>query len=91
MYIKRDVIPVTELKTHTKDVLERVARTGEPILVTQKGHSVVLIVDVEAYQRQERKLKLLEEIAKGEGEILDGKGMSHAEVKSRASRWDNAR
>ena len=87
MDLKRDVIPVTELKNHTKQVLERVARTGEPVLVTQNGHSVVLIVDVEAFQRQERKLRLLEEIAKGEREILEEKGLSHAEVKTKVSRW----
>lgn len=87
MDLKRDVIPVTELKNHTKEVLKRVVETGEPVLVTQKGRSVVLIVDVEAFQRRERKLRLLEEIAKGERELLEGKGLSHAEIKTKVSRW----
>ena len=87
MDLKKDVIPVTELKNHTKQILQRVTKTGDPILVTQNGHSAVFIVDVAAYQRQERKLYLLEEIAKGEKEILEGKGISHAEVKAKVSRW----
>lgn len=91
MDLKKGVIPVTELKNHTKDVLARVIRTGEPVLVTQKGHSAVLIVDVEAYQKQERKLRLLEEIAQGEKEILEGKGISHAEVKTKASLWNGTK
>ena len=87
MDLKKGVIPVTELKSHTKQVLEKVMRTGEPMLVTQNGHSAVLIVDVEAYQTQQKKLHLLELISKGEREILQGKGLSHTEVVKRATSW----
>ena len=87
MDLKRDVIPVTELKTHTKDVLKRVAQSGQPILVTQNGHSAVLIVDVGTYQSQQKKLLLLEEISKGEREIAGGKGISHDEVKRKVKAW----
>lgn len=87
MDLKQDVIPVTELKTHTKKILERVNRTGEPVLVTQNGHSAVLIVDVEVFQKQQNKLRLLEAIAKGEREILEGKGIAHADVVKKAESW----
>lgn len=87
MDLKNGVIPVSELKSHMKRVLAQVMRTGEPVLVTQKGHSAVVIVDVEAYQKQQRKLALLEEIAKGEREILEGKGIPHSEVVRRISSW----
>lgn len=87
MDLKKGVIPVTELKSHTKQVLEKVMRTGEPTLVTQNGHSAVLIVDVEAYQMQQKKLYLLEQIAKGEREILQGKGVPHAEAVKKIRSW----
>ena len=87
MNLKQDVIPVTELKAHTREILERVSRTGEPVLVTQNGHSAALIVDVEIFQKQEAKLNLLEAIARGEQEILDGRGLSHAEVKAKVKSW----
>ena len=87
MDLKKDVIPVTELKNRTKQILERVARTGEPILVTQNGRSAVFIVDVASYQAQQKRLFLLEEIAKGEKEILSGKGISHSEALRRMKSW----
>ena len=87
MNLKEDVIPVTELKTHTKEVLARVGRTGNPVLVTQNGHSAVVILDVETFQREREKLHILEEIAKGERQILDGHGITHAEVKRKAKSW----
>ena len=87
MDLKRDVIPVTELKTHTRQILDRVIKTGEPVLVTQKGHSAVLIVDVETFQRQERRLRILEKISRGERDFLEGKKISHAQLKEEASHW----
>ena len=87
MDLKKGVIPVTELKSHTKQVLEKVMRTGEPALITQNGHSAVMIVDVESYQSQQKKLHLLELIAKGEREILQGKGLAHSEVAKKAKAW----
>ena len=87
MDLKDDVIPVTELKNQTKKVLARVRRTGAPILVTQNGRSAVIILDIVFYQAQQRRLKVLEEIAKGEKEILEGKGISHSEVVKRAKAW----
>ena len=87
MDLKKDVIPVTELKAHTKEVLQKVNRTGEPILITQNGHSAALIVDVAAYQTQQRRLHMLEEIVKGEREIAGGKGIPHAEIEKRVKGW----
>ena len=88
MDLKKDVIPVSELKARMKAVLKRVTQTGQPVLVTQNGHSTVLIVDVVAFQKQQNKLKILEEISKGEREILEGRGMSHAEVAAKVAAWN---
>jgi len=87
MNLKEGVIPVTELKNHTKEILARVVKTGEAILVTQNGRSTVVIVDVEAYQAQQKKLRILEEIAEGEREILQGKGIAHSEALRKIKSW----
>lgn len=87
MDLKKDIIPVTELKSHTKQVLEKVMRTGEPTLITQNGHSAVMIVDVESYQAQQKKLHILELIARGEREILQGKGIPHSEAVKKIRAW----
>ena len=87
MDLQKDVIPVTELKNRTKQILQRIARTGSPILVTQNGHSAVVMMNVESYQSQQRKLRLLEEIAKGEKDVQEGKVLSHGEVKRKMKHW----
>ena len=87
MNLKSDVIPVTELKNKTKEVLARVIRTHGPVLVTQKGRSAVVIMDVGSYQLEQKRLRLLEEISKGEREIMSSKGISHSEVLRRIKAW----
>jgi prevent-host-death family protein len=87
MDLKKGIIPVTELKNHTKEILARVMKSGDPMLVTQNGHSAVMILDVGAYQTQQKKLYLLEAISKGEREIMEGKGISHSDVQKRAASW----
>ena len=88
MDLKKDVIPVSELKARMKAVLKRVTQTGQPVLVTQNGRSTVLIVDVEAFQKQQNKLKILEGIAQGERDILEGRSMTHAEVIRKVASWN---
>jgi prevent-host-death family protein len=87
MDLQNDVIPVSELKSRMKQVLAHVMKTGDPVLVTQKGRSAVLIVDIGSFQKQQQKLQILEAIAKGEREILEGKTVSHAEVTRSVSSW----
>ena len=36
MDLKNGVIPVTELKNHTREILARIMKTGDSMLVTQK-------------------------------------------------------
>ena len=79
--------PVTELKNHTKQILSRVMKTGGPVLVTQNGHSAVIIVDVDYFQRRERRMLILEKIARGEREILEGKGIPLEKVKKEVAHW----
>ncbi len=89
MAFKKGVIPVPELKSHSKQVLEKVMRTGEPTLITQNGHSAVMIVDVESYQSQQKKLHLLELISKGEREILQGRGIPHSDAVKKIRAWSS--
>jgi len=59
----------------------------EPVLITQRGLSAAYLVDVESYENMEKRLNLLEGIAKGEKGIQEGRVVSNSEAKKRMSRW----
>jgi prevent-host-death family protein len=78
---------VTTLKRQATELLDDVERSREPILITQHGLPSAYLVDVETYELLQRRMKLLEGIARGERAIEEGRTVSHAQAKQRLSRW----
>jgi prevent-host-death family protein len=78
---------VTTLKRKATELLAQLDRHREPILITQHGKPAAYLVDVEAYEALERRIALLEGIARGERAIDEGRVISHAEAKERMARW----
>ncbi len=78
---------VTTLKRQATELLSELERSREPILITQHGVPSAYLVDVETYEALQRRMSLLEGIARGEKAIEDGRTVSHARAKQRMARW----
>ena len=78
---------VTTLKRQATELLDELERSREPILITQHGLPSAYLVDVQSYELLQRRMKLLEGIARGEKAIEEGRTVSHADAKKRMSRW----
>ena len=44
------IIPISDLQTKTKEVVEGVKRTGDPVIITQRGRPAALVVNYESYE-----------------------------------------
>lgn len=78
---------VTTLKRQATKLLSELERDKEPILITQHGVPTAYLVDVETYETLQRRMSLLEGIARGERAIEEGRTLSHAQAKQRMTRW----
>ena len=78
---------VTTLKRQATELLSAVERSREPILITQHGLPSAYLVDVQSYELLQKRMKLLEGIARGEKAIEEGRTLTHAQAKQRLSRW----
>ena len=78
---------VTTLKRQATELLSDIERDKEPILITQHGLPSAYLVDVETYETLQRRMSLLEGIARGERAIEEGRTLSHAQAKQRMARW----
>jgi prevent-host-death family protein len=78
---------VTTLKRQATELLTELERDKEPILITQHGVPSAYLVDVQSYENLQRRMGLLEGIARGEKAVEDGRTVSHAQAKQRMSRW----
>lgn len=67
-------ISVSELCRNFAEVLKRVRRSNQPILITYYGQAAAILLNVEMYRRSEHERDLLRLLAQGEREIAAGRG-----------------
>jgi prevent-host-death family protein len=65
--------PISYLKANAAEVLDRLAESGEPMLITQNGEAKAVIQDVASYEQTQETLALLKILALGNREIEEGK------------------
>jgi prevent-host-death family protein len=78
---------VTTLKRQATEILNQLKKDQEPILITQHGVPSAYLVDVETFETLQRRMTLLEGIARGEKAIEEGQSLTHKQAKQRMSRW----
>ena len=78
---------VTTLKRQATELLSELERSRKPILITQHGHPSAYLVDVESYETLQRRMRLLEGIARGETAVEDGRTLTQAQARQRMGRW----
>ena len=78
---------VTTLKRQATEILNQLEKDREPILITQHGVPSAYLVDVETFETLQRRMTLLEGIARGEKAIEEGRVVTHEQAKRRMARW----
>lgn len=79
--------PVTEIKRHATEVIQQLREDRVPVLITERGRSAAILLDVQTYDGMLRRIEVLEGIARGERAISEGRVVSHAAAKRRLARW----
>ena len=69
-----DIVPVTDLRQDAAAVLERVRRSDQPVVITQRGRAAAIMLSPESFERSENERQILLLLARGDREIAKGKG-----------------
>ncbi len=69
-----DIIPVTDLRQDAASVLKKLQGSTDPLVVTQRGRAIAVILSIDAYEKSENERELLQLLAIGEKEIDEGEG-----------------
>lgn len=83
MRYTEDIQPLSEFRSHAAEHLERVRETRRPLVLTQRGRSSAVILDVGEYDRLLDELELLRDIRTAESQLAEGKGVPHAAARER--------
>ena len=78
---------VTTLKRQATKILSELHKSKEPVLITEHGKPSAYLVDFDDFERLQRRMQILEGIARGESAALDSRTFSQAEAKEKLSRW----
>ena len=78
---------VTTLKRHATKILSELHASKEPVLITEHGKPSAYLVDFEDFESLQRRMQILEGIARGEAAIRDGRVMTHTEAKAKMKKW----
>ena len=79
--LQEDIRPVTEFRAHAAEMIERVQRTKRALVLTQRGHSAAVVIDVGEYERLVEELEVLRDVHTAEGQLARGEGVPHDQVR----------
>jgi prevent-host-death family protein len=69
-----NIVPITDLRQDATSIVKRLAKSREPLIITQRGRAAAVMVSMETYEYSQHELELLRLLARGEKEIEAGKG-----------------
>lgn len=81
--VDEDIRPLSEFRASVATFIKQVRETRRPMVLTQRGRGVAVLVGVNEYERMQARLEILEDIYKAEEQLAAGEGISHEEAKAR--------
>ncbi len=78
---------VTTLKRKATELIAEIERDKVPIMITHHGLPSAYLVDVESFELQQRRMEILEGIARGERDVAEGKVHTHEEAGKMLAKW----
>jgi len=84
--LDQDILPLSEFRAGVASFIQRVNETGRPMLLTQRGRGVAVLLDVREFEAMRERLELLEDVLAAQQELGAGEGIAHEEAKARVLR-----
>ncbi len=80
--IDQDIRPMSEFRKGIASFLKQVHDTKRPLVITQHGKGVAVLLDVTEYEAMQEKIELLEDVQTSISQIDSGAGIEHNEAKA---------
>lgn len=78
-----DIRPLSEFRASVASFVKQIHETRRPMVLTQRGRGVAVLVDVTEYEKLQARLEFLEDIYQAEEQIAAGMGVAHEEAKAK--------
>ncbi len=80
--IDQDIKPLSEVRTSMASFIKQVRDTKRPLVITQHGKGVAVLLDVQEYEALQEKAEILVDVQIGMNQIENGLGVEHEKAKA---------
>jgi prevent-host-death family protein len=81
--INEDIRPMSEFRTGIASFLKHIHATKRPLVITQHGKGVAVLLDAGEYEAMQERIELLQDIQTSIHQIEAGQGIEHNQAKAR--------
>jgi antitoxin YefM len=81
--INEDIKPLSDVRIGIASFIKQVHNTKRPLIITQHGKGVAVLLDVSEYEAMQEKLELLTDIQTSLGQLENGQGVAHEDAKEK--------
>ena len=76
MKFSTQIKPISYVKANAAELLERITKEHEPIIITQNGEARAVLMDIQSYEQQLEALNLLKAYAADQRDTQSGEAYS---------------
>ena len=81
--IDQDIRPLSEVRTGIANFIKQVHDTKRPLIITQHGKGVAVLLDAHEYEAMQEKLELLTDVQISLNQLESGQGINHENAKEK--------
>ena len=81
--IDQDIRSLSEVRTGIANFIKQVHDTKRPVIITQHGKGVAVLLDAHEYEAMQEKLELLADVQISLNQLEDRQGVSHEDAKEK--------
>jgi len=80
--VNEDIRPMSEFRTGIASFLKQVHTTKRPLIITQHGKGVAVLLDAGEYEAMQERIELLQDIHTSISQIEGGEGIEHGDARA---------
>ena len=81
LIIDQDIKPMSEFRSSVSSFVKQVHDTKRPLVITQHGKGVGVLLDVGEFEAMQEKIELLEDIHVSISQLESGNSVSHQDAR----------
>jgi len=78
--INQDIKPLSEIRTGIANFIKQVHDTKRPLIITQHGKGVAVLIDANEFESMQEKIELLTDVQISLSQIENGQGVDHEDA-----------